>query len=119
MTVRELPGWPPLWIGISGQPAPRGEVGVLRSVEWRVDLKGTPELRLTIESGEQRWLGSYPGGTETRARFDALGGDVTLQWLYRTICRYIGEPMTRLGSLELPPTAGHTRPSSPGASCSA
>jgi hypothetical protein len=111
MIVRELPGWPPVWIGSSGRPVPRGEVGVLRSVEWRVDLKGTPELRLTIESGEQTWLAIFPGSLETRRRCDALGGDVTLPWLYRTICRYIGEPMTRIGDLELPATAGGALPS--------
>src|SRR5262249_5052788 len=70
MTVRELPGWPPMWVGTSGRPAPRGEVGVLRSVDWRVDLRGTRELRLTIESGDHQWTALYPGGADARAQFD-------------------------------------------------
>ena len=112
MTVRELPGWPPVWVGMSGRPAPRGEVGLLRSVGWRVDPQGTPELRLTIESPEHVWIALYPGSTDVRARFDALGGDVTLEWLYRMMSRYVGEPMTLIGDVELPPTAGHAPPHS-------
>jgi hypothetical protein len=111
MTVRELPGWPPVWIGISGRPAPRGEVGVLRSVDWRVDLKGTRELRLTIESGEHQWIAFYPGNADARALFDALGGDVTLDRVYQIIRRHVGETMTRVGDLELRPTAGGASPS--------
>jgi hypothetical protein len=111
MTVRELPGWPPVWIAISGRPAPRGEVGVLRALDWRVDLKGTRELRLTIESGEHQWTAFYPGSADARARFDALGGDVTLDRLYQIFARYVGETMTRIGGLELPPTAGRAPPS--------
>jgi hypothetical protein len=111
MTVRELPGWPPVWIGISGRPAPRGEVGVLRAVDWRVDLTGTRELRLTIELGEHQWTALYPGSADVRARFDALGGDVTLDRVYQIIRRHLGDTMTRVGDVELRPTAGQAPPS--------
>jgi hypothetical protein len=86
-------------------------VGVLRALDWRVDLKGTPQLRLTIESGEHQWTALYPGGADVRARFEALGGDVTLDRLYQIIGRYVGETMMRVGNLELPPTAGRALPS--------
>ena len=36
-------------------------MGVLRALDWRVDLKGTRELRLTIESGEHQWTPFTPG----------------------------------------------------------
>jgi hypothetical protein len=98
-------------IGISGRPAPRGEVGVLRALDWRVDLKGTRELRLTIESGEHQWTALYPGSADARAQLDALGGDVTLDRLYQIVARHMGETMTRVGDLELPPTAGRVPPS--------
>jgi hypothetical protein len=86
-------------------------VGVLRALDWRVDLRGTRELRLTIESGEHQWTALYPGSADARAQFDALGGDVTLDRLYQIIGRYVGETMTRVGDLELPPTAGGASPS--------
>jgi hypothetical protein len=53
----------------------------------------------------------YPGSADARARFDALGDDVTLDRLYQIFARYVGETMTRVGSLELPPTAGRALPS--------
>src|SRR5215831_7836859 len=83
MTVRELPGWPPTWTS-SSSPAPRGEVGVLRTLEWRVDLTGTRDLRIAIEYRGGLWTALYPGSSEVRGRFNALGGGVTLDSVYQT-----------------------------------
>jgi hypothetical protein len=87
-------------------------VGVLRALDWRVDLRGTRELRLTIESGEHQWTALYPGSADGRAQFDALGGDVTLDRLYQIVARHMGETMTRVGDLELPRRPGEYPPHS-------
>ena len=100
MKVRELPGWPPAWTGTTGGPSPRGLVGVLRSLDWRVDLRGVADLRLTIEYQDHLWTGLYPSDQPQREQVDALGG-LTLDALHQVLTRYVGDTMARIGELDV------------------
>ncbi len=103
MKVRELPGWPPPWGGAAG-PRPPGAVGVLRSVDWRVDLRGSRDLWITIEYEGHLWSALYPGSQERRIQFEVLGAGHSLDSVHQTLSRYVGETLTRIGELELPRT---------------
>jgi len=99
--IRDLPGWPPSWTETSGGPRPVGIVGVFRSVEWRVDLRASRDLCITIEYQGHLWCGLYPGAVDVRERFDALSGDVTLDRLHQMLSRYAGDHVA-VSDLELP-----------------
>ncbi len=105
MKVRDLPGWPPAWTVTTGGPRPVGLVGVLRSIDWRVDLTGARDLRITVEYQGHLWAGLYPDSAEARTQLDALGGDAMLERLHQMLGQYAGETMTRVSDLELPRTA--------------
>ncbi len=77
-------------------------------LDWRVDVTGTRDLLLTIEYQGHLWTALYPGSAETRTRFEQLGGDVTLEHLYRMLGRYAGETMTRVSDVQLRRPAGLT-----------
>ena len=100
MKIRDLPG-PPFWTGTTGGPRPIGTLGVLRSLEWRGDLRGSRDLRITIEYQGHLCSGLYPGPMDARERFDALGGDLTLDGLHRMLGRYAEDTMVRVSDLEL------------------
>lgn len=89
MKVRHLPGWPPRWTSASGGPAFRGPAGILRAVEWRTDLRGERDLRMTIEHHGGRSLGLYPGDSEIRAQL-TVG---QLDSLYRVLVAHVGQPL--------------------------
>jgi hypothetical protein len=98
MKVRDLPGWPPQWIGGPGL-APTGANGTLRFVEWRVDLRGAKDLRITMEYRGGLWHGLYPGAH--RVELEKAGGPHVLEKLVTMLGRYAGEPMARIGELDV------------------
>lgn len=98
MKVRDLPGWPPQWIGGPGS-SPSGPNGTLRFVEWRVDLRGAKDLRITIEYRGGLWSGLYPAAH--RAELETAGGLRILEKLAAMLGRYAGEPMGRIGELDV------------------
>ncbi len=96
MKLRHLPGWPPRWTGSAG-PLPRGNVGVLRSVEWRADLQGTRDVRLTLEYQGYLWSGLYPASAEIRAQL----GEAGPEGLYAVLAESVGHEMARVAELEV------------------
>ena len=78
---------------------PRGNVGVLRSVEWRADLQGARDVRLTIEYEDYSWSGLYPASAEIRAQL----GEAGLEGLYAVLARSVGHEMARIAELEVGP----------------
>jgi hypothetical protein len=98
MKVRDLPGWPPQWVGGPGS-SPTGPNGTLRFVEWRIDLRGARDLRITIEYREGVWSGLYPGAH--RAELEGAGGVGFLEKLALVLNRFMGESMARIGELDV------------------
>ena len=96
MKIRYLPRWPPRWTGSAG-PLPRGNVGVLESVEWRADLRGTRDLQLTLDYEGYLWRGLYPETVEIRTQL----GEAGLEALYALLARFVGQEMARVAELEV------------------
>lgn len=105
MKIRDLPGWPPSWTATSGGLRPVEMLAVLRSIEWRVDLRGARDLRITIEYQGHPWFGLYPGAMDVRERLDALGGEMMLERLHQMLGRYAGDTLARVSDRESPWTA--------------
>jgi hypothetical protein len=97
MKIRYLPRWPPRWTSASEGPAPSERAGVLRSVDWRVDLKGERDLRLTIEYRGHLWSGLYPDDAGTRGEL----GEERLQRLHRALMAYVGREISRIVELDV------------------
>jgi hypothetical protein len=89
MKVRHLPGWPPRWTSASGGAALRGRADTLRAVEWRTNLRGERDLRMTIEYRGDLFFGLYPGDSEIRAQLTAG----QLDSLYRVLVARIGQQL--------------------------
>ena len=108
MKIRHLPQWPPRWTGSAG-PLPRGNVGVLQSVEWRADLQGRRDVQLTLEYEGHLWRGLYPANGEIRAQV----GEAVLTRLYTVLLRAVSQEVARVAELEVgadTPTAMSARP---------
>lgn len=96
MKIRYLPRWPPRWTGSAG-PFPRGNVGVLESVEWRADLQGARDVQVTLEYEGYLWRGRYPETGEIRAQV----GEAALERLYAVLARSLGQEIARVAELEV------------------
>jgi hypothetical protein len=94
--IRHLPGWPPAWSGGRGL-VPRSLSGVLRTVHWRIDLRGRADLRITVEYAGDLWAGVYPDDQQVRAKV----GEERLQRLHRILTHYIGQDMAYVGELDV------------------
>ena len=108
MKIRYLPQWPPRWTGSAG-PSPRGNVGVLQSVEWRADLQGRRDVQLTLEYEGHLWRGLYPASGEIRAQV----GEAVLARLYTVLLQAVSQEVARVAELEVgadTPTAMSARP---------
>jgi hypothetical protein len=93
--IGHLPGWPPAWSGGRGL-VPRSSSGVLRTVNWRTDLRGRADLRITVEYAGDFWAGVYPDD-QVRAEV----GEERLQRLHRILSHYIGQDMAYVAALDV------------------
>jgi hypothetical protein len=96
MKIRDLPGWPPVWGGGRGL-VPRGLSGVLRAVHWRTDLRGSADLRITVEYAGDFWIGVYPDNPQVRIQV----AEERLQRLHRILSHYIGRDMAYVAELDV------------------
>jgi mannose-6-phosphate isomerase class I len=76
---------------------PRGLTGVLRTIDWRTDLTGLADLRITVEYSGEVWTGFYPGSPQVRAEV----GQERLQQLHRILSHSLGQDMAYVAGLEV------------------
>ena len=97
MKVSYLPGWPPRWTSASGGPALQGQAAILRAVEWRTDLRGERDLRMTVEHHGDLFVGLYPGVSEIRAQITSAQLDA----LYGVLAARVGQQLRSIGEVEV------------------
>ena len=70
---------------------------MLRTVNWRTDLKGRADLCITIEYAGAFWAGVYPDNAQVRAEV----GEERLERLHRMLTRYLGQDMAYVAELDV------------------
>lgn len=95
MRFEGKPNWPPHWLGSYSHdhPLPRGEIGVLREVYSKPanSIIIRPRCYLVIDHEGREYFASL--------LFDDLG---FLETVCRLLQRYIGTPISSIGSLVIP-----------------
>ncbi len=77
--------------------APPGERRRAPVREWRADLQGARDVRLTVEYEDYLWSGLYPASAEIRAEL----GEAGLEGLYAVLAQSVGHEMARVAELEV------------------
>ena len=93
MTWQGRPNWPPIWHGPYGpdKPLPEGEVGVLRAFEKSILSAGACCCLLTVAHNGQDYFGSLSFDDEEFS-----------QKVCAILSDHIGEPISAIGSLDIP-----------------
>ena len=93
MTYLSRPTWPPEWKGPYGpdNPLPRGEEGILIRVEPASGNLRTPHCILVMQWNHQEYVGSL--------YFDE---EDFLQEIVGVLRSCLGQPITDIGSLDIP-----------------